>query len=74
MIYLDNAATSMKKPKEVEEGILSALNSLGNAGRGTGQSALEAARVEYRTRVMLSDLFTVREPSMSLLLSMLQRR
>lgn len=57
MIYLDNAATSMKKPKEVEEGILSALNSLGNAGRGTGQSALEAARVEYRTRVMLSDLF-----------------
>lgn len=57
MIYLDNAATSMKKPKEVEEGILSALNSLGNAGRGTGQSALEAARVVYRTRVMLSDLF-----------------
>lgn len=57
MIYLDNAATSMKKPKEVEAGIVGALNSIGNAGRGTGHGALEAARLEYRTRTLLSDLF-----------------
>ena len=62
MIYLDNAATSMKKPKNVEIEMVRALNSLGNAGRGTGQSALEAARVEHKARVMLSDLFNAGGP------------
>ena len=34
MIYLDNAATTMQKPAEVTEAVISALSSLGNAGRG----------------------------------------
>ena len=33
MIYLDNAATSQKKPKEVLEAVLHAMESMGNAGR-----------------------------------------
>ena len=32
MIYLDNAATSQKKPKEVLEAVLHAMESMGNAG------------------------------------------
>lgn len=57
MIYLDNGATTMHKPDEVVEAVVEALSHLGNAGRGTGAGALEAARVEYRTRQMLSELF-----------------
>lgn len=57
MIYLDNGATTMHKPDEVVEAVVEALSHLGNAGRGTGAGALEAARIEYRTRQMLSELF-----------------
>lgn len=57
MIYLDNGATTMHKPDDVVEAMVAALSHLGNAGRGTGASALEAARIEYRTRQMLSELF-----------------
>lgn len=34
MIYLDNAATSLQKPKEVEEEMIRALHTMGNPGRG----------------------------------------
>ena len=57
MIYLDNGATTMHKPDEVVDAMVEALSHLGNAERGTGAGALEAARVEYRTRQMLSELF-----------------
>ena len=57
MIYLDIRATSMHKPDDVVKAMVAALSHLGNAGRGTGASALEAARIEYRTRQMLSELF-----------------
>lgn len=57
MIYLDNGATTMHKPDEVVDAMVEALSHLGNAGRGTGAGALEAARIEYRTRQMLSELF-----------------
>lgn len=56
MIYLDNAATTMKKPEEVVEAVTRAMTSLGNSGRGTGSRALEAARIQYRTRQKISDL------------------
>ncbi len=47
----------MHKPDDVVKAMVAALSHLGNAGRGTGASALEAARIEYRTRQMLSELF-----------------
>lgn len=34
MIYLDNAATSFRKPEEVRKAVSDALVSLGNSGRG----------------------------------------
>ena len=33
MIYLDNAATSLQKPKEVEEAVVRAFHTLGDPGR-----------------------------------------
>ena len=34
MIYLDNAATTLHKPPQVEQAILEALHTAGNPGRG----------------------------------------
>ena len=34
MIYMDNAATTMHKPQEVIDAVVSAMSSMGNAGRG----------------------------------------
>ena len=33
MIYLDNAATSQKKPQAVYDAVLYAMGNMGNAGR-----------------------------------------
>lgn len=63
MIYLDNAATSLHKPESVIEAVASALNSLGNAGRGTTTEALGAARIIHNTRVALAQLFQVENPA-----------
>lgn len=57
MIYLDNAATSYRKPQAVIDAVCSALKGMGNAGRGAHQAALDASRIAYDTRCMLSDLF-----------------
>ena len=37
MIYMDNAATTMQKPKEVTDAVLQAMNSMGNAGERRAQ-------------------------------------
>ena len=50
MIYLDNAATTIRKPREVVDAVTSALTTLGNAGRGAGAGALDAGRVVWRCR------------------------
>ena len=57
MIYLDNAATTMKKPPQVAEAVVRAMNSMGNASRGAHREALTASRVVYDTRVKLAQLF-----------------
>lgn len=57
MIYLDNAATTMKKPPEVIAAVVEAMNSLGNSSRGTHATALSAARTVYQARVRLAELF-----------------
>ena len=54
MIYMDNAATTMRKPKEVAEAVMHAMNSMGNAGRGANEASLSAARVIYDTRELLA--------------------
>lgn len=57
MIYFDNAATSYRKPQSVIDAVCTALNGMGNAGRGAHQAALDASRLAFETRCMLSDLF-----------------
>lgn len=63
MIYLDNAATTMKKPKCVIDAVVAAMSHMGNAGRGATSAALDASRVIYDTREKLSDLFNLQNPS-----------
>lgn len=62
MIYMDNAATTMRKPKEVAEAVMNAMNSMGNAGRGANEASLSAARVIYETRELLADFFGAENP------------
>ena len=62
MIYMDNAATTMRKPKEVAEAVVNAMNSMGNAGRGANEASLSAARVIYETRELLADFFGAENP------------
>lgn len=56
MIYLDNAATTMRKPQTVIDAVTQAMCSLGNAGRGATSGALDAARTIHGCRAKLSRL------------------
>lgn len=62
MIYLDNAATSLPKPKIVARAVTAALERFGNPGRSGHQASLEAGRAIYECRVELSALFNVQDP------------
>ena len=57
MIYLDNAATTLHKPQQVIDAVVSALQTMGNSGRGTHDDALTASRIVYDTRVKLAKFF-----------------
>ena len=57
MIYLDNAATTLKKPDCVVETVTKALTSLGNASRGAHDGSLSTNRVLYNAREKLADFF-----------------
>lgn len=61
-IYMDNAATTLPKPPEVAEAIAQAMNHLGNAGRGSTEASLDAARVIYDTRERLGRMFHAENP------------
>ena len=61
-VYLDNAATTMQKPACVVEAVTAALTSFGNSGRDTGGHALDASRVIYDARCLISDLFNLGNP------------
>jgi cysteine desulfurase family protein len=50
MIYLDNAATTMRKPQKVIDAVVQAMSSMGNAGRGVNDASLSASRIIYDTR------------------------
>ena len=63
MIYLDNAATSLRRPDGVVRAVTEALCSLGNVGRGVNAGSLSAARVVYGCREKLSAFFGGDDPS-----------
>jgi cysteine desulfurase family protein len=63
-IYVDNAATSFPKPKEVSEAMCNYIENIGsNAGRGTYESSYQAGRVVFETRQLLCDLFNCDDPN-----------
>ena len=57
MIYLDNSATSLKKPPAVEQAIRYAMQHLANPGRGGHQAASAAAAKVYACRERAGILF-----------------
>ena len=57
MIYLDNAATTLHKPKEVQEAVIAAFGQMGNSGRGASEPALKALGTVYDAREALARLF-----------------
>ncbi|MPL97932.1 putative cysteine desulfurase [bioreactor metagenome] len=63
MIYLDNAATTIKKPQCVIEAVVNAMTHMGNAGRGANEASLDASRIIYDTREKISDLVNLKNPS-----------
>lgn len=63
MIYLDNAATSLHKPKSVAEAVYQALQGIGNCGRGAHEASLEAGRVMLQTRIEIAQLFHAGDPA-----------
>lgn len=63
MIYLDNAATTLRKPPGVAQAITEAMGSMGNAGRGAHAPTLQASRVIYETREALAELFHISDPT-----------
>lgn len=57
MIYLDNGATSFRKPPQVYKAVTEAMTRCANPGRGGYQAAMEAANTVYRCREMASRMF-----------------
>jgi len=63
MIYLDNAATSWPKPREVLKAMTDVLERAGgNPGRSGHLLSIEAARVMYQTREYIANFFNSGDP------------
>ena len=62
MIYLDNAATTLRKPQPVIDAVVAAMTTLGNSARGTHDGSLSASRIIYGTREKLADFFGCHRP------------
>lgn len=63
MIYLDNAATSFPKPREVMQAMADFLERAGgNPGRSGHRLSVEAGRIVYDARETIADLFHARDP------------
>lgn len=62
MIYLDNAATTLKKPSAVYKSSLWALKHLTTPGRGTHSAAMQAAEISFQCREKAAQLFHVPNP------------
>ena len=61
-IYLDNAATTMHKPQCVIDAVVSAMQHMGNSGRGAHDASLDASRTIFGARERISDLMNLGDP------------
>ena len=62
MIYLDNAATSLRSPQCVVDAVCHAMTSMGNPGRGATVESLDAGRVVWECRERLASLLGCARP------------
>ncbi|MCK8826797.1 aminotransferase class V-fold PLP-dependent enzyme [Natroniella acetigena] len=61
MIYLDNAATTFKKPDIVYDAVMDTLkNNAGNPSRGSNRIALAASRKIFESRQRVAEFFNVK--------------
>ena len=63
MIYLDNGATTLKKPDSVIEAVVEAMKTQGNASRGSHGATLTASRSVFNTRIKIAEFFNLDKPS-----------
>ena len=57
MTYLDNGATSLHKPRGVEQSVRRALLTCANPGRGGYPAAMNAAKAVLDCRIRAAELF-----------------
>lgn len=57
MIYFDNAATTLQKPKTVAKAVYDAILTMGNAARGAHEASLLGMRTLYDTRCLLNEMY-----------------
>lgn len=62
MIYLDNAATTFKKPQSVLDAVIDAYKNSTSVGRGGYESAMNAAETVYTAREKAAELFGASSP------------
>lgn len=60
--YLDSAATTLQKPKNVAEAMKKAVGTLSSPGRGGHAAAMAAAEKAYECRTKAAELFSVSNP------------
>ena len=53
MIYLDQAATSFPKIKEVQDAVIDCMNHCTNANRSTSVTSLNESRLIYQTSKLI---------------------
>lgn len=63
MIYLDNAATSLKKPASVAQAMGFALKNAAGAGRSAHAPAMLGAEILYDTRLLAARMFGLDDPN-----------
>lgn len=61
-IYMDYAATSIKRPEAVIQAVAWAMEFMGNPGRGAGEQSLIASRTVFAARKKLCGLFSAEGP------------
>ncbi|MBQ9980470.1 MAG: aminotransferase class V-fold PLP-dependent enzyme [Oscillospiraceae bacterium] len=62
VVYFDNAATTLCKPKAVPEGVRRSILHCASPGRGGHAPAMAAAEVVYRCRKAAAELFKADDP------------
>lgn len=62
MIYLDSAATTLQKPKSVQNAVIRAMQTMASPGRGGHAAAMRASNALFSSREAACELFSMDNP------------